>query len=687
MTVSGSKKGWYISLLFSQIAFLIIIVFKYTQFKVDFPICWDPPGYVAAANLILRRGPLAWMLEIRGLALYYQLLAFLGLLFQGTKLILIILQTLIALALIYAFSKLALIVTKSYRVAAVTAIVCPLTTNFVRVYAGPSQSVALLLLCLVLTKMDYISTNFKFRDWKSWVIVTSATAIFWVHPHSFILFLFILLVFFLTDRSSRGNVFKFGTLSFIVGVVPQIPFLPSFVYHSTVKSGARALVMEPTWNFYSSNLINWGGGNVLLFIGSLLGVLVLVEMLNKGNKRVALGALSWAVVSFSLYHLTFAAHPWWPFWYIYASRSILILPVPILLGLGLSKLYTSLRNWLFLLNKDKTNLIFHYEKWGHGFQLERRTFLSLFCICLVTLGSALALLPTFVSTVEWIWRPWIDSSNYQQILFVRDELKRMDIQEAPIFIFYKMVDISPGGIDYIQNIIGMEIGEHYSYYGNLGYLFSGSPTPSFYFTWKYDEEDLWSRLLWTKMVDQGIVDDISSYPIVIISPKFYPESRVQPFFKDYFRGDGVYIIPPNEGESIPQEIIVCYQDSSYATEGLYSLASNWSIADRTLNHYIPFGDNGFAVDVGFPTYLRKGSFLIRVHLFDAGKDNMPIKFYLGDALVYTLYYDGTMKPAWVEFRAVSLQTDPEYLRVVVEEGSPHYLKLDVIYVWSEGDYQ
>jgi len=310
----------------------------------------------------------------------------------------------------------------------------------------------------------------------------------------------------------------------------------------------------------------------------------------------------------------------------------------------------------------------------------------LLCIGLITFGSALALLPTFVSTVEWIWRPWIDSSNYQQILFARDELKRMDVREAPIFIFYKMSDISPGGIDYMQNIIGMEIGEHYSYYGKLGYLFSGSPTPSFYFTWKHDEEDLWSRLLWTEMVDHGIVDDIRSHPIVIISPKFYPESRVQPFFNEYFKGDGVYIVPPKEGETIPQEILVSYQDFSYATEGLYSLASNWSIADRTLNQYTPSGDNGSHVEVGFQVYLQKGSFLIQVHFFDAGKDNIPIKFYLGDAFVYTLHYNGTTRPTWVKFHVVSPQTGPEYLRVVVEEGSPQYLKLDVIYVWPEGDY-
>jgi len=289
------------------------------------------------------------MLERRELALYYQFVALLGLMLQNTKLAQIILQTLIAVGLIYAFSKLTLAITKSYDIAAVTAIVTFLTTNFVRLYGGPSQSFALLLLCLVLAKMDYIAGHFKVRDWKSWVLITVSAAVFWVHPLSFIPFLFILLIFLLADRSSWRNVFKFGFLSFMVGVIPQIPFLPSFVRYSTVESGARALVVNPTWNFYSSNLIDWSGGNVPLFIVSLLGVWVLIQMLQEGNKSVALAALSWVVVSFSLYHLTFLFQPWWPFWYVYASRSILILPVPILLGLGLSKTYTSLRNFLSLL--------------------------------------------------------------------------------------------------------------------------------------------------------------------------------------------------------------------------------------------------------------------------------------------------------------------------------------------------
>jgi len=282
---------------------------------------------------------------------------------------------------------------------------------------------------------------------------------------------------------------------------------------------------------------------------------------------------------------------------------------------------------------------------------------------------------------ELVWQPWIDPDSYQQVLFVRDELKRMDIQEAPIFVFYKMADISPGGINYMQNIIGMEIGEHYSYYGKLGYLFSGSPTPSFYFTWKHEEEDLWSRRLWKEMVDRGIVEDISSHPVVVISPNFYPESRVQTFFKNYFKGNGVFIIPPQEGESIPQEMLVCYQDFSNATKGLYSSVTNWSIADRTLNYYIPFGGNGSRVEVDFPIYLQNEKFLIQVHLFDASEGNMPINFYLGDALVYSLYYNGTEKPVWIEFPVVSLQTGIDYLRVVIEEGSSQYLKIDVILVW------
>ena len=52
--------------------------------------------------------------------------------------------------------------------------------------------------------------------------------------------------------------------------------------------------------------------------------------------------------------------------------------------------------------------------------------------------------------------------------------------------------------------------------------------------------------LWGVMVDYSVADQVHSHPIIIISSDFYPESDIPSYFIRHYRGDRVYIIPPEE---------------------------------------------------------------------------------------------------------------------------------------------
>jgi len=300
------------------------------------------------------------------------------------------------------------------------------------------------------------------------------------------------------------------------------------------------------------------------------------------------------------------------------------------------------------------------------------------------LSSAIIIVPSFLSLTEHSWRPWIDKENYSKILFVKDELKRMNIKGVPIFIFYK---IYPDLIGYMQNILDMEIGEHYSYYGKLEFLLSGQKTPSNYFKWMPEEEYFLANVLWNRMIKNKIVDNISSHPIIIISTKFFPESQVSSYnFEKYYIRNGVYIIPPYRDKEISYDTIICYRDYNNITLwgggwGFYESIKNWSIAKYVLTLYLASGRDPIPMEVDFPIYIRHENIIIRLHLYDHNEKYAPINFYLDEDLVYIFNYSGTEKPIMIEFPIKSSIDIKKDLRIIIQDTLPQTLSLDVIDIY------
>jgi len=158
------KSLTYLCLCFSFTFFIVNIIYQYTLYGVDYPLDWDLPLYVYHANSIMKYGPISYMVKNNQIDLFYLILAFFGFLSSNTKLALIVLHTVSALAYIYLFSELAFTITKSHSTAGLTAILASLSTNILNLYGAPSQLFAYVLLLLVIKFLNYPKVFNSFRD-------------------------------------------------------------------------------------------------------------------------------------------------------------------------------------------------------------------------------------------------------------------------------------------------------------------------------------------------------------------------------------------------------------------------------------------------------------------------------------------------------------------------------------------
>lgn len=336
---------WYLSLFISSIFYILSLAFQYIRYGVDYPLGWDPVYYVGLANSIFRNGSLTYLLNNN---FFTQLVALLGFLLQNTKLSLIIIESSSALLMIYLFSIVAFHVTNSYGLAALTAILTPFTANFVRFHALPRQIFVLPLTLVVLKNIPYIIDNFNIKCPRSWFIVIASAMVCWVCSiNSFFPLLITLFLIYILCRlkTQKRNLMKFILLTAIIGMTPQISSLLALYRDVIITNPAIYPAKEATYSHCYSILIKWMGGNDLLLLASLSGVMHLAMKAREEKNLTAMVFLSWIIICLALFVISILIHPWFKLWYIYAERSLLILPVPLILVLGLESFSKILKDW------------------------------------------------------------------------------------------------------------------------------------------------------------------------------------------------------------------------------------------------------------------------------------------------------------------------------------------------------
>jgi len=531
---------------------LIVILqsFKYGIFETTLLLGWDSPSYVWTARYVIAKGPV-YMIDAWGFPYFYTLLlAFFGYLAGDMVIVERILPILFGVLLIWANSELVLGITKNIHISGLAAILSPISLNVLRLVSDLHRNLMALSLSMIVL---LLIQNFEER--KSF---TNRRCL------SFLLLLFVIAI-------TQFETFFILSLSLVVYGIFAKNLRKLLMFTLVCAIPAAILVsLFPGYFFgYSGTLVYFeieltANQTLLWLVGSwvLLGFLIVgVFLFYKSgfrNKKLASPIFSWSLVILFLISLIGAKIVRLPTDFIY--RSLIILPLPVLLALGA---------------QGCNNLIRHHEP-SHtsSFTQKRQLFpvkfrrLLPFVITFFLIGCFGFLT---IQYVDITLNPFISRSGYEKILETQRFLANNSLS-TPIFIFRG--DPPVWYANTYRCYVGAEIGEHFAYYGDIENLLQFIPSEP-----KIDHDNYLSQLekYYLTYYYLELIGNMSGYPppmyvhdshiksrevlmshpIVIITPEFYNQ-EIPYCIKPFHIGEGIYVIPPYS--SIYSSEITCHSE-------------------------------------------------------------------------------------------------------------------------------
>jgi len=553
-TKTRTERRYYASYVIIASALMMLIVilqsFKYGIFETTLLLGWDSPSYVWTARYVIAKGPV-YMIDAWGFPYFYTLLlAFFGYLAGDMVIVERILPILFGVLLIWANSELVLGITKNIHISGLAAILSPISLNVLRLVSDLHRNLMALSLSMIVL---LLIQNFEER--KSF---TNRRCL------SFLLLLFVIAI-------TQFETFFILSLSLVVYGIFAKNLRKLLMFTLVCAIPAAILVsLFPGYFFgYSGTLVYFeieltANQTLLWLVGSwvLLGFLIVgVFLFYKSgfrNKKLASPIFSWSLVILFLISLIGAKIVRLPTDFIY--RSLIILPLPVLLALGA---------------QGCNNLIRHHEP-SHtsSFTQKRQLFpvkfrrLLPFVITFFLIGCFGFLT---IQYVDITLNPFISRSGYEKILETQRFLANNSLS-TPIFIFRG--DPPVWYANTYRCYVGAEIGEHFAYYGDIENLLQFIPSEP-----KIDHDNYLSQLekYYLTYYYLELIGNMSGYPppmyvhdshiksrevlmshpIVIITPEFYNQ-EIPYCIKPFHIGEGIYVIPPYS--SIYSSEITCHSE-------------------------------------------------------------------------------------------------------------------------------
>lgn len=553
-TKTRTERRYYASYVIIASALMMLIVilqsFKYGIFETTLLLGWDSPSYVWTARYVIAKGPV-YMIDAWGFPYFYTLLlAFFGYLAGDVVIVERILPILFGVLLIWANSELVLGITKNIHISGLAAILSPISLNVLRLVSDLHRNLMALSLSMIVL---LLIQNFEER--KSF---TNRRCL------SFLLLLFVIAI-------TQFETFFILSLSLVVYGIFAKNLRKLLVFTLVCAIPAAILVsLFPGYFFgYSGTLVYFEieltvNQTLLRLVGSwvLLGFLIVgVFLFYKSgfrNKKLASPIFSWSLVILFLISLIGAKIVRLPTDFIY--RSLIILPIPVLLALGA---------------QGCNNLIRHHEP-SHtsSFTQKRQLFpvkfrrLLPFVITFFLIGCFGFLT---IQYVDITLNPFISRSGYEKILETQRFLANNSLS-TPIFIFRG--DPPVWYANTYRCYVGAEIGEHFAYYGDIENLLQLIPSEP-----KIDHDNYLSQLekYYLTYYYLELIGNMSGYPppmyvheshiksrealmshpLVIITPEFYNQ-EIPYCIKPFHIGEGIYVIPPYS--SIYSSEITCHSE-------------------------------------------------------------------------------------------------------------------------------
>jgi len=541
LTKTRTERRYFAGYVIIASALMILIVllqsFKYRLFGTTLLLGWDTPSYVWMAKYTIAKGPIN-MIDAWGFPYFYSLIvAFFGYLTGDAVMVERILPILFGFLLIWANSELVLRVTKNVHVAGLAAILSAISLNVLRLVSDLHRnlmafSLSMIALLLVLNLEQ--RKSFVNKEYLSFILLLFIIAITHFETY-FILSLSLVLYGIFTKNLKKLFML---TLACVIPVAILVPLFSKFFF------GYLGTIVYFEYGLTVSIAILWTGGSWIILGFIIVGSFLFFKSKLKSKKLISL-IFSWSLVLLALISLIGAKIV--PLPIDFAYRSLIILPIPVLLTLAA---------------QGCNNFISHHQQTKPSLSTKkRRSFKAIFrrllpfLIALFLIGSSAFLT---IQYIDVLFTPFVPRSGYEKIM----ETKRFlagSSPSAPIFVFRG--DPPVWYVNLYRNYLGAEIGEHFAYYGDIENLFQFVPSKpkidynlylsqfeKYYITFYFNEilGNFSGPPPPMYIHDSYItsVESLMSHPIVIIAPDFYND-KIPYCIKPFYIGDGIYVIPPN----------------------------------------------------------------------------------------------------------------------------------------------
>jgi hypothetical protein len=478
--------------------------FRYNLFGTNLLLGWDSPQYVWMANEIVTKGPLHLITYGKYPHLYAQLLAFLGYLTGNVTIIERILPLVFCTLLIYANARITLRITKNTHVAGLAALLTAISVNTLRLYADLNRNLMVLSLSLIsfLFISDFIDQkhiNKKSLLSRTYLCIIALFVI--VAGTQLETFIVLALTTILVGVISR-NWKKLAALTLIPAILAVILLVgfPQLLLTYLYQMG-----LFPR-ELYLNEVLLWIGGSWVLIGFLAAGATYMSYLAIRQKNAVASTTLSWAIVIGLLAILTACARS-----AAYAERTLMILPVPVFLASAVFA-FGSLLQDTFL-------------EVGMSSPAKRHAIkLSLKHIAVVAAASALMIGSTAITSQHYdtFLIPYIPKTSYDKVFYACQFLEKNGLSK-PMVVFYG--EHSSWFMDLYSSYIGAEIGDHFSYQGDVSNLLK------YYTPW----------FLGGNASAPALTQ--RPYPIVLITPYLY-DKEIPYSVTPYHIGQGIYVVPP-----------------------------------------------------------------------------------------------------------------------------------------------
>jgi hypothetical protein len=340
---------------------------------------------------------------------------------------------------------------------------------------------------------------------------------------------------------------------------------------------------------------------------------------------------------------------------MFAQRAVILIPTPLLAGLGGYRLYQTLPRALAALRFGRIPL--------------RSAKIGVMAIFLLVLAFSWPITSLSVSPNEKIF---LTSAEAQQLGFVSANIR---FSNTPIFVFNDVDQYAGGLADLYDNWVGAKVGPHLSYLGLTDYLVQLEQTP-----FSDTVSQTISGVFWQQIQAAGITTRASllQHPIIIMS-EFYRPFPLPPYISALFNqvSSGIFVDNATSLESLNSVTLPLYIIFGSHSGGWYGIPASWA---KSLEAYEVFDSVPQIVQASFPfSTPARGNYTLGLRYWDGSGNNFTIA--VDGNPVGIIAYNNTLTPAVRYFPKVPLSQGTHSLTIVISNTPSvvrRYVSLDYL---------